>query len=97
MAHTKGPWKAKIHRIVDVDDNVICTVEGIFTNRDNAKLIASAPDLLEALIDARKAIASLDIDALGRVPDHPDYGYGWPIREELLSKIDYAIQKVRGP
>ena len=68
----------------------------------NANLIAAAPDLLDALTDARSAIESLSADALGEVR-HPEQAsdgeWGvmtWPIRDELLDKINRAIARARG-
>ena len=46
--HTPGPWVAN-HRYVETKDKIICEVFG--GNRKDALLIASAPDLLEALQD----------------------------------------------
>lgn len=52
--HTKGPWKApeNLYRITS-KNNIICIVEHTFITRDefeaNRKLIAAAPDLVEAL------------------------------------------------
>jgi len=55
-----------------------------------AELAALPPvaALIEALRDAREAIASLPDDALGIARDHFTV---WPIRDELLSKIDAAL------
>ncbi len=50
-------------------------------------------DLLMACIDARRAIASLDIEALGVAEDGPRE---WPVRDELLSVLDAAIEKAHG-
>jgi hypothetical protein len=50
------------------------------------------------LREAREAIASLDENALGMVRMHPsaddENGYAYPIRDELLAKIDAAIASV---
>ena len=68
----------------------------------NARLIAAAPDLLAALTDARETIGALPIDALGEggcVECSPDGECGqmvWPLRDELLDKINAAIAKARG-
>jgi len=48
--------------------------------------------MCDVLEDAQSAIESLDIEALGRVPDSPEWGIGWPIREELLLKIKTALR-----
>lgn len=61
----------------------------------NARLIAAAPELYEALSDVRKAIASLDEYALGGVTYEDGYGgftqHG--IRDEMLAKIDAALSR----
>jgi hypothetical protein len=51
--HTPGPWKIGDFGLIlgGKNDSIIATLEGI--NRDdNAKLIASAPELLEACKEA---------------------------------------------
>lgn len=60
-------------------------------------LVLPAPDpaIQKALEDARAAIASLDVDALGRGEevtggDHP-YISTWSLRDELLDKINKAL------
>lgn len=45
MKFTPGPWLC-FGRYVETDDVVICEV---FNDRHNARLIAAAPELLEAL------------------------------------------------
>jgi len=68
----------------------------------NAHLFAAAPELLEALIDARGAIELLPADALGEArryecaPDSEGGVMTWPLRDELLDKINRAIAKARG-
>ncbi len=55
--HTPGPWEATpagVYSRADVVDNMICRLPGGFNQSvlawpDNARLIAAAPDLLEAL------------------------------------------------
>ena len=54
-----------------------------FLEERNAKL-------LEALKDAREAIATLPIDALGVGGN--EEGMRWPFRNELLDSIDKAIR-----
>ena len=50
-------------------------------------------DLLAALEEAREAIASLPIDALGSGKDGE---LEWSIRDELIDKISRPIAKARG-
>ena len=56
------------------------------------QLEANNDVLRDALEEAQSAIESLDIEALGRVPDSPEWGIGWSIREELLLKIKTALR-----
>jgi hypothetical protein len=46
MKYTKGPWKIE-GQDIKAEGEYICTWSG---NRNNAKLIAHAPEMLEALI-----------------------------------------------
>ena len=57
------------------------------------KLKAENTELLEALQDARGAIESLDECALG-IATGSD-GFQWPIKVELLNKINKAIRKAK--
>lgn len=55
-------------------------------------------ELVEALEASRKAINTLDEDALGmetREDGHGGINY-WPFKVELLHQIDTAIAKARG-
>lgn len=54
MTHTPGPWAHKEQEIFAADGTCICYVryngeEGDPESQDTARLIAAAPDLLEAL------------------------------------------------
>ena len=69
--HTPGPWEVKpsdkvgrLHvtgRINEVSEIVVCDTD----NEANAKLIAAAPDMLEALLKVQTAIANWrdDVDS----------------------------------
>lgn len=49
---TKGPWEVEDKEFVVSGDRAIATVGGVFLiegDKENANLIAAAPDLLEAL------------------------------------------------
>ena len=65
-----------------------------------AKLREVNDELREALMEARKAIATLDEDSLGfaMVPatNEGGNGYAYPIRDELLAQIDAALNKQAG-
>jgi hypothetical protein len=96
--HTRGPWFADTHgsgafAIKGPDGAVLCTRNawpGYATESiANGLLIAAAPDLLEALTEARKGCKLLD-DLTGCMGDD-DY-----VRE-LLAKIDAAIAKANPP
>ena len=60
--HTPGPWfiqEGKYYACVRTDKRVIAdmrTVGNVVPNMNDARLIAAAPDLFGALIDARKQL-----------------------------------------
>jgi len=64
-------------------------------------LLEAAPEMLEALEDARRLIEDLPIDAMGEGettitgPDGEASLMRWPIRDELLDKVNAAIAKAR--
>lgn len=103
QAYTPGPWSyapavpaakryfyisgnhAAHNREVDIG-----TVQGgYYSCEANARLIAAAPDLLEALKEARATVASMTILDMskGDVPMHP----------KMLAMIDAAIAKATKP
>ena len=101
MTHTPGPWKAQ--RIPgdnsrwEVRDSNGKSITGwgcVSQTRENARLIAAAPDMLAALEVARKAIQSLSADALGTGGTDR---YQWYLRDELLSNIDKALAAPLAP
>lgn len=54
MKHTKGPWKLnKVDHLLLVEDqySIVATIEPqlLDNDTDNARLIATAPEMLEAL------------------------------------------------
>lgn len=58
------------------------------------ELDARVASLRTALLDARDAIASLPEDALGHAGVQIGFDeQRWPIRAELLAKIDAALQQ----
>jgi hypothetical protein len=77
----------------------ICTIHPSDANGEaNARLIAAAPELLEALEICRKAITRLDEDGLGmymREDGHGGIDY-WPYTVELLQRIDTVIARAKG-
>jgi ABC-type Fe3+-hydroxamate transport system substrate-binding protein len=64
MKHTPGPWEVEVDKSGEVTvyeavtrENIdICTMGGNTNDGSNGRLVASAPDLLEALKVASKAI-----------------------------------------
>ena len=67
MSYTNGPWKIEHDVIVSIKDKdgdwpVICKKDHHSIDKNwskNAKLIAAAPDLLDALIMARSKLIAL--------------------------------------
>jgi hypothetical protein len=52
MAHTPGPWIAKVWHISTGDGRIICRLGGklsLLEARGNVHLIAAAPEMLEAI------------------------------------------------
>ena len=85
--------QAKINKLVDDPADSLHLAQADEWVRDATQLESENEALKDMLKHCRKAIASLDIEALGTVPDSPDYGYGWPIREEILSRIDALLKE----
>lgn len=83
--HTPGPWKHdETWGLIKYGKTEICALHS--GNEANARLIASAPDLLEALQEAYNAIA-WDIPG-GNLSDAE--------QEVLLDAIRAAISKAEG-
>lgn len=90
--HTPGPWS--VH--ADPDNPGCCTIYpdhghpigdcGAYFDPGNARLIAAAPDLLEALEELRGAVIDLDQDEEGSVN----------LCEAAIRKARIAIAKARG-
>jgi Lar family restriction alleviation protein len=103
MEGHRNHWRVECHR---------CGVRRAqFANggvdEDKARAIRSwnarepeAGKLREALEDARTAIASLDEDALGMGSQVVDFHDGreepYPLRDELLARIDTALSRNQG-
>jgi len=56
MKHTKGPWRVSDNQVQSVQGATIVMAWGKTATEADKKLIASAPELLQALIDARVTI-----------------------------------------
>lgn len=84
--HTKGEWQVDRRALlrVCVNDMTIANCGGAVSNdsleeaQANAKLIAAAPELLEALVGLRSFINELTFDYPG---------------DELIIMVDNAIKK----
>ncbi|WP_041544596.1 MULTISPECIES: hypothetical protein [Chelativorans] len=105
--HTPGPWNWKPRHHVINESAVLSpdphSENGGFVvahtygpkHAANARLIATAPVLLESLKTARDAIASVAVETFG-VADHGGLSDPYPIQAELLHNIDAAIAKAEG-
>lgn len=65
--HTPGPWR--VHgELINSDSREIAVIENYSSKRDgaNARLIAAAPELLEALIEATEVLRRF-----GGIPGDP--------------------------
>ena len=102
--HTPGPWKAEWHRkykqwnvfpesgkaVVSVTD--LCGEYSKEETEANARLIAAAPDLLEALMTEQKALelAHTNYGEVGGAKTH------WGIFEAADTQARAAIAKATG-
>jgi hypothetical protein len=89
MSHTPGPWEANYDEygpIVFGDDgSVVATCH----SRNDIQLIATAPEMLEALERARSRFVDLqDNHPLGLVTEHCLVGW--------IEEIDKVLEKARG-
>ena len=98
MKHTPGPWREAagtfIRSATDDDDGVlIAVVRDIHVRsaaaKANARLIASAPEMLDALQVARDAIVSA-LPAQGPIPTNCDQLI------DALYTIDTALKAQKG-
>lgn len=91
--HTSGPWRlvttttpgqfVREHRIRSEDDSMICEI-GPVSQEANARLIAAAPEMLEAL---RLAIEQLEPVTKPKLIQLPEYA---------LRAVKDAIAKAEG-
>jgi hypothetical protein len=98
-SHTPGPWRAifkagmRATVIAPAEDYRICAIGGAAMGDDadeaNARLIAAAPELLEALKESRDGLA----DALNNLPADGECAVLIGIR---LAAVDAAIAKAEG-
>lgn len=87
---TKGPWRIEEFRdftSIMAGDSEICYMDDDLNRYENARLIASAPEMYELL---------------GRVEDYfqnrhiQGYGVEESVSADLLTKIKEAMKKARG-
>jgi hypothetical protein len=83
--HTPGPWAVKGTRIRDCNPGIDCIATMQVSNQPNwdadARLIAAAPEMLDALVMIRDADEDCRRDGLPTIPFGP------------RAKIDAAIAK----
>ena len=85
--HTPGPWEYLGHTWVQTADDKktpIANFNFLAATKANARLIAAAPDLLEALVMVRDADEDCKRDGLPTIPP------------AARAKIDAAIAKATG-
>ena len=95
MKHTKGPWFKDGHFIRQVDDSGLIAELYISPNSndgrnqsltDNARLIAAAPEMLEALAT---------IYNLANLQTLLETKYSRALVYDLMKQMEYAINKAR--
>ncbi len=104
--HTPGPWstdpEVEHESVLGPNGKMVadCAIFGFGKdaptqerNQANARLISAAPELYDALLEARKAIASIPKDAFGIGGEGETH---WYLVDELLHQIDMAIAKAEG-
>lgn len=83
QAYTPGPWTAEGEDIIDANDKRVSSVQGLFRSKAevtaNAALIASAPELLDALQVLQAAVKTF-------VNGHED----WPEMQAAVKAIAKA-------
>jgi hypothetical protein len=82
--HTPGPWEIR-GDVIEAGGEIVCDP---FDNRANARLIAAAPDLLEAL----KAIMKAEIAYTGAV----EVAFEFAGPPDLVKHSRAAIAKAEG-
>jgi hypothetical protein len=85
MKHTPGPWKATADPysdvVVDAAGVELCVMVGSGPQADNARLIAAAPELLEALRDL------VQLEADGRAESESAIEY-WERARAAIAKAE---------
>ncbi len=87
--HTKGPWKVYQYdnkvQIDGIGRKSVCTIHSNNEEKANARLIAAAPELLEALEDASAAIDEVGLGG-------NDHAY----HRSVTKVVAEAIRKAKG-
>jgi hypothetical protein len=93
VTYTPGPWKVATNPFWVVTDakgyhpNIAKMGDDGITSQANARLIAAAPDLLEALEECDQAFTSWQV---GQIPGRPEDILG------LVHHVRNAIARARG-
>lgn len=97
MPHTPGPWmydeeSNEVYRLDSAGhvEACLCEIRGEPNWRDNARLIAAAPDLLSELQRVQKILESYVQGG------ENDYLLHWETLQELYQPIGVAIRKAIG-
>ena len=91
-SHTHGPWRTK--RWTSKESGIVATIDGKesdvcgYALNANARLIAAAPDLLEALIGLEGILATAESNASG----NPE----WEAVSAKINAARTAIAKATG-
>ena len=84
--HTPGPWKIQeAFNRIETEQEIICTVDGweLRNGKANARLIAAAPGLLDALEKIRNL-------------ERRNFREAWDMLQEVDRLATAAIRKVEG-
>ncbi len=98
MAHTPGPWGFLERTVLDSRNIRLAKTEwrgmgGTAVAVDNARLIAAAPELLEACHDVKNFLANLEN---GTRRDDPLHALRLMVHKPLHAVLDAAIAKATG-
>jgi 2C-methyl-D-erythritol 2,4-cyclodiphosphate synthase len=90
--HTQGPWKQVARAWIVADAGVVLTAQGDIKEAD-ARMIAAAPDMLEALLTIEKSITEYLHERAGSVLLDWDFGEGFG---GSIDTVRAAIAKATG-